>query len=169
MSDASAAIERLLAEAEALPDPQARGLVKALAAALVDLVGEGLQRVSDVAGPEISRQLADDELVGNLLVLCGLHPDAPVIRATKALTGATQQLSSIGVTLEGADATIGGGVRVRVTAERGAASDSDRVRAMVEAIVIARAPDVDSVQLEISGKPIAPQGFVPLDRLRVVT
>ncbi len=169
MSDAIATIERLLAEAEALPDPQARGLVKALAASLIDLVGDGLQRVTDLAGPDISRQLADDELVGNLLVLCGQHPDAPAVRAERALAAATKELSSVGVTFEGVDAMIGGGVRVRVTADRGAASDNDRVRTMVEAIVIARAPDADSVQLEVSGKPVAPQGFVPLDRLRVVT
>lgn len=172
MSDASssiATIERLLAEAEALPDPRARGLVKALAAALVDLVGEGLRKVDELVERDVARKLADDELVGNLLVLCGQHPDAPSVRAERALAAATAELSSVGVTLESVEATIGGGVRVRVKAERGTPNDGDKVRALVEALVMTRAPDVDAVQLEIGGKPIGPLGFVPVDRLRVVT
>jgi len=168
-TDAIATIERLLAEAESLPDPQARALVRGLAASLVDLVGDGLRRIDSVVDRDIARKLADDELVGNLLVLCGQHPDAPAVRAHAALAAATKGLASVGVTLEGVDATIGGGVKVRVIAERGTPADHDRVRNMVEAIVTSRAPDADAVQVEIGGALIAPQGFVPVDRLRVVT
>jgi hypothetical protein len=169
MTDAVATIERLLAEAEALPDPQARALVKALAAALVDLVGDGLRRVTELAGDEVARTLADDELVGNLLVLSGMHPDAPVVRAQRALEAATTELGSVGVAFEGVDATLGGGVRVRVRAERGTPTDDAKVRTMIEAVVIARAPDVESVQVELGGKAVAPPGFVSIDRLRVTT
>jgi hypothetical protein len=168
-TDAVERIERLLGEAEALPDPQARALVKALAAALVDLVGDGMRRVNEIGGEDVARKLADDELVGNLLVLSGMHPDAPAVRAQRALEAATAELGSVGVVFESVDATLGGGVRVRVRAERGTPSDETRVRTMVEAVVIARAPDVESVQLEIGGKTIAPAGFVSIDRLRVHT
>lgn len=169
MTDAVATIERLLGEAEALPDPQARALVKALAAALVDLVGDSLKRVHELAGDDVARKLADDELVGNLLVLSGMHPDTPLVRAQRALEAATAELGSVGVVFEGVDVTLGGGVRVRVRAERGTPSDESRVRTMVEAVVVSRAPDVESVQLELGGKPIAPAGFVSIDRLRVHT
>jgi hypothetical protein len=131
MSDAVATIERLLADAEALPDPQARALVKALAAALVDLVGDGLRRVNELAGDELARTLADDALVGNLLVLSGLHPDAPDVRAKRALEAATSELGSVGVTFEGLDVMLGGGLRVRVRAERGTPAEESRVRPMV--------------------------------------
>jgi len=161
MSDA---IERLLAEAEQLPDPQARRLVRALAAALVELVGDGLRRVGELGGDDLMRRLADDDLVGNLLVLCGMHPDPIVERARRALEVA--DLAALGVTLDGVD-EIAGGVRVRVSTRDGVAN-LERLRASIEAIVVARAPDVDVVQLELGGKSIAPPGFVGVERLRVL-
>lgn len=162
MSDAVATIERILADAESLPDPQSRALVKALASALVDLVGDGLRRASDLGGPELARKLADDELVGNLLVLTNQHPDAPAVRAERALAAATKELSQAGVLLEAVEGTVGGGVRVRVTAERGSTPDAVRLRELVETIVVSRAPDAEAVQVELAGEP-------SVVRLRVVS
>ena len=162
------AIERLLAEAEQLPDPRARALAKALAAALVDLVGTGLARTIELGGQPLARAMADDELVGNLLVLCGMHPDPAVVRAERALAAAGAQLGSIGVIVDGVD-PIGDGVRVRLSPDRGGAANADRVRAMIESIVVARAPDLDTVAVELAGAPVTAPGFVPIERLRVIT
>ena len=110
-------VERLLAEAEDLPDPRARGLAKALAAALVDLVGAGLERVIELGGADLARTLADDELVGNLMVLCGMHPDPATVRAERALAAARTELGSLGVAVDASEPTPEG---VRVRAVRGA-------------------------------------------------
>lgn len=159
-------IEQLLEEAERLADPQARALAKSLAAALIDLVAAGLARVIALGGPALERQLADDELVGNLLVLAGTHPDEPAIRARAALDAASRVIASLGVSLAGLRAD-GGGIVVELMADRGTRPDEDRVRAMVEAIVLSRAPDVEAVRVEIGGVAVRQAGFVPLDRLRV--
>jgi hypothetical protein len=178
MTEAAAEIERLLAEAEELPDPRARGLVKALAAAMIELVGDGLRRVGGLGGPALLRAMADDELVGNLLVLCGQHPDPPAVRAARALEAARAELGAAGVELEGVDGVgphAPGGIRVRLGVRggaadagslRGGAAGAERVRALVEAIVVGRAPDVESVEIELGGTALARPGFVPLARLR---
>ena len=163
-AEAIATIERLLAEAEQLPDPSARALARSLAAALVDLVGAGLSRVIELGGPELLRKLADDELVGNLLVLAGTHPDSPTVRARRALEAATAELHTCGVTL----VSVEDGPRVVLAAERGTPIDDARVHAMVDAIVLSRAPDAEPVQLEITGRALDARGFVPIERLRVI-
>lgn len=159
-------IEQLLEEAERLADPQARALARSLAAALIDLVAAGLARVVELGGPALERQLADDELVGNLLVLAGTHPDAPAIRARAALEAANRVIASLGVSLVSCVAD-GGGVVVELAAERGTRPDEARVRAMVDAIVMSRAPDVEAVRVEIGGITVRSPDFVSLDRLRV--
>jgi hypothetical protein len=153
VSDAIATIERILADAETLPDPQSRALVKALASALVDLVGDGLRRVGDIAGPDVVRQLANDELVGNLLVLTNQHPDGPAVRAERALAAAAKELSSVGIVFNAVETTVGGGLRVRVSPERGSTPDAARMRELVETIVLTRAPDADAVHVDLAGEP----------------
>jgi hypothetical protein len=130
-------IEDILAEAERLPDPHARALVHQLATAMVELVGAGMARVTELADV---RRLADDPIVANLLVLCDLHPDPPAVRVARALASLPG--------LDGVDA-IDGGVRVRV---RGG-SPPERVRAHVESVVASCAPDADVVVVEIDGVP----------------
>ncbi|HEY5923200.1 MAG TPA: hypothetical protein VIV11_16085 [Kofleriaceae bacterium] len=166
MSDAVAKIERLLIEADQLSDARARVLLKALATALVDLVGEGLQRVHEVGGSELARTLADDEVVGNLLVLCGMHPDPAAVRARRALERASAELREVGVVIE---AVTGETTKVRVSVrDEGEMPDSGRVRAVVEAIVIARAPDIDMIEVELAGQPVESASFVTPPRLKVV-
>jgi hypothetical protein len=150
--DAAAEIERLLADAEQLPDPHARALARALAAALVDLVGAGLQRVVAIGGDELARRLADDELVGSLMVLAGMHPDGVAVRAAHALDAAAAELGDAGAVVAGVDA-LGEGVRVRLSAAR----DATRARAMVEAIVVGRAPDCEHVVVELAGARLVEQ------------
>jgi hypothetical protein len=137
-----AAIEGLLAEAETLPDPRARGLAKALAAAMIELCGAGLRKAVEAGGPALARQLADDELVGNLMVLCAMHPDSPAVRAERAL-----QAAGIACRVT----AIGDGVRVEL------AASAERER--VEAIVTSRAPDAEPIAI-VGGD------FVPVERLR---
>jgi hypothetical protein len=164
MTDSIGEIERLLAEAEQLVDPHARALAKALAAALVELAGAGVRRACELGGDDLRRRLADDELVGNLMVLCELHPDPAAVRAERALEAAAAELGSVGVAIEGVDAA-GGGVRVRAHALRGELVDATRVRAVIEAVVVSRAPDVEAIQLELGGRAVLPAGFVPVERL----
>ncbi len=157
-------IERLLAEAEGLPDPRSRGIAKQLAAAMIELVSGGMEKVLALADPVQQRALADDPLVGNLLVLCGLHPDPIVVRAERALADATVELSSQGAAVQSVVA-IGEGVAVTLRAERGGVADSAKVRAMVEAIVVACAPDAVAIAVELDAVPLRDGAFIPIEQL----
>jgi hypothetical protein len=165
---AIARVEELLAEAEQLADPRARELARALAAALVDVVGAGLARVTELAGEQLAATLAHDELVGALLVLCDMHPDAPAVRIERGLAGAHADLAATGVALAAVE-TIDRGVRVRTTTVAGTAIHAAQARSLVETIAIARAPDIDTLVVELDGKAIMANDLVPADRLRVVT
>ena len=73
--EASERIEVLLDELEQGAPPAVMGRIEELLQCVLSLYGAGLERVLETVGPEQVRRLADDELVGNLLVLGGLHPD----------------------------------------------------------------------------------------------
>jgi hypothetical protein len=165
---ALARVEELLAEAEQLADPRARELARALAAALVDVVGAGLARVIELAGDELAATLAQDELVGALLVLCDMHPEPPAARIERALAAAHADLAATGVALAAVE-TIDRGVRVRTTVVTGSAIDATRARSLVETVAITCAPDIDTLVVELDGKAIMANELVPADRLRVVT
>lgn len=165
---AIARVEELLAEAEQLADPRSRELARALAAALVDVVGAVLARVTELGGSDLVTKLAHDELVGALLVLCDMHPDDASARIERGLGAAHAELAATGVAIAAVD-VIERGVRVRTTTVVGSRIDAARARSLVEAIAMARAPDIDVLVVELDGKPIGSPGLVPPERLRVAT
>ncbi|MDX6687130.1 MAG: hypothetical protein QOF86_3258, partial [Baekduia sp.] len=71
-------VEGLLERAEALPDPVARDTAVGVAQGLLELYGEGLERIVGAVAERddgtLARALADDELVSHLLLLHDLHP-----------------------------------------------------------------------------------------------
>jgi Fe-S cluster biogenesis protein NfuA/nitrite reductase/ring-hydroxylating ferredoxin subunit len=97
-------VERLLDEIESLPDPAGREKATAIAQALLELYGAGLERiVEEVAARddgELAAALADDELVSHLLLLHGLHPVALEDRVRAALAEVRPYLESHGGNVE---------------------------------------------------------------------
>jgi hypothetical protein len=164
----AAEIELLLAQADALPDPGARQLHRALVAALVELFGDGLGRVLELADGALTRALLDDARVAPLLALCGLHTDAPAARVARGLAEASSALRTLGVEVVEAvvDAPGGdeAGLRVRLRIARGEVAPAARVRELVEAVASARAPEIARVDVELVGAAVG-DGFVPLTRL----
>src|SRR5690349_15730538 len=73
-------IEALMQQLAAIPDPTAQTAAEELVRALLEMYGQGLaQRLtliasSDATGSALISALAQDELVGALLLLHGLHP-----------------------------------------------------------------------------------------------
>lgn len=130
-----------------------------LAAALADLTNAALKRVRHLAGESLARELAR----------AGAPDQAQPAqeRAGHGLRLATAELAAMGVTLDGVEPAVTG-IRVRATAQR-ATVDAARVRSLVEAIVLVRAPDVDAIQVEIGGKPVTAANFVSIARLKPAT
>jgi len=149
-------IEQLLAQLDALPDPQARSCAQQLVQGVLDLHGIGLARLVDLlidlapAGPALLETLAEDEAVAALLLLHGLHPDPLPRRIERALDRLHAEMGVHGFTLEllaiDADADT---VRLRL---RGMPSHgmlaAAEVQHAVEDAVFALAPEVATVAID---------------------
>jgi hypothetical protein len=140
---ASEHVERLLEEVHATTSPQAWQTVEALVQALVALYGDGLSRLvallveRGVYEDALQERLADDELLGSLLALHGLHPQPPELRIRRALDDVAAKTGAIQLALEG------GVARLRVL-DGGPAS----LGKSLERLVQEAAPEVERVLVD---------------------
>jgi Fe-S cluster biogenesis protein NfuA len=152
--ESSARIDALLDELDQSAVPAVMERVQELLGSVMALYGAGLDRTLETlleAGfPELARRLADDEIVGSLLVLHGLHPDDVLTRVEDALERVRPYLGSHagGVELVGVDDE--GVVRLRLQGScDGCASSALTVRNAIEDAILLAAPDV--VAVEVAG------------------
>lgn len=162
-------VETLLDELNRCADPAARAAGQEIVQTLLDYHGAGLARIVEhLAGADggLLEQLAQDELVGSLLLLYGLHPLDLATRVRQALEKVQPALRARGGSAELLELT-DGAVRVRLEAGgHGCQSTAKALRQAVEDAVYGAAPDVAA--LEIEGTP-EPSGatFVPVEQLLV--
>jgi hypothetical protein len=130
-------VEALVGVLERCPDPATLEAARELVRTLLDLHAAGLSRILDAAGREsaLVGRLADDDLVGSLFLLHGLHPYPAAQRVSKALERDQPRFRSLGGAMELIAAT-DQVVRVRV---RGNASPA--LRAVLEELVTRVTPD----------------------------
>jgi Fe-S cluster biogenesis protein NfuA len=112
--------------------------------------------VLESVGPDLVRRLADDEIVGNLLVLHDLHPDDVDTRVQRALDQVRPYLGSHagGVTLSRVDEA--GVVHLRLEGScDGCPSSALTVAGAIEDAIAMLAPDVVAVETEgvVSSEP----------------
>ncbi|MCW2982455.1 MAG: nitrogen-fixing NifU domain protein [Conexibacter sp.] len=93
-------VEELTARVEALPDPDVRELADDLAAAVVQLYGEGLERIFAALEPEVRARLAQDGVVASLMLIHGLYPIDIETRVRGALDSVRPYLESHGGNVE---------------------------------------------------------------------
>jgi Fe-S cluster biogenesis protein NfuA/nitrite reductase/ring-hydroxylating ferredoxin subunit len=164
-----ARIEALLDEVETLADPAARETTIALVQELLELYGEGLARVVERADDELLARLADDELVGHLLLLHGLHPIALEARVRGALEQVRPYLASHGggVELLGIEEGV---ARLRLHGScNGCPSSTATLRLAIEDAIHKAAPDVERIDAEGAVEPAPAPTLLTLevsDRLR---
>ena len=143
----------LVGHIEALLDSADDGATD-LAAALLELYGEGLARVlQHVPEPEA---LAGDEVVAHLLLLHGLHPVPIEARVRSALDEVRPYLDSHGgdVELLGVD---DGVVRLRLEGScSGCPSSSATLKLAIEDAIHKTAPDVAEIEAEGAVEPPPP-------------
>ncbi|MFH9085762.1 NifU family protein [Streptomyces sp. NPDC017673] len=160
-----ARLDELLAGMESAPGPAAATAVEAVRV-LTEIYGEALARVLDLAGEQPAARFAEDELLGHLLVLHGLHPEPPARRAERAVERLRPAVRERGgdVELVGVEGQV---ARVRVTEAGGCGSGCGGGPTVADAVreaVLAVAPELTAV--EQLPAPAAP-AFVPLDSLLV--
>ncbi|MFI1169080.1 NifU family protein [Streptomyces sp. NPDC020801] len=163
-----ARVDELLAGLEDAPGPTVRSALEAVGL-LTEVYGEALARVLDHTGEERARRLAEDELLGHLLVLHGIHPESAERRAARAVERLRPAVQERGGDVEwaGVDGLV---ARVRLTSGGGCGSGCGGgvpdVTEAVRAAVLAAAPELTAVE----PLPSAPErrtapAFVPLETL----
>lgn len=131
--------DELIDRVEQVPGPTGESAIAAIQT-LAALYGEALARIAEAAGPALVQRLADDALVGHLLLLHGLHPEPVESRVNRALAEAQPYLGGHGsAQLAGID---DGVARIRVEASGCGAADTAR---SVADIVLAEAPELRAV------------------------
>jgi Fe-S cluster biogenesis protein NfuA len=159
-------VESLIDGFDAVSTPrQARELAEELARTIVNLYGEGLERmltiVHDTVGersPDVFARLCDDRFVESLLCLHGLHPLAVEERVQAALDAVRPYLKSHEGGVEIASVADG----VVTIAMRGncdgCPSSAATVKQAVERAILERVPDVHTVVAAEATVPAAAYG-----------
>ena len=164
----AARIETLIQEIAAFPDPHARATAEELVKALLDMYGEGLNRLleitaaSEVSGIALIDTFAEDELLSSLFTLHGLHPVDIETRIMQAVASFHHLQATAGlvefVRVEDGIAYL------RLQGSFHGCSSSTLELAIEEAIYKA-APDLDGLQVEgvpdPQPRPGIPVIFVP--------
>lgn len=145
-------VERLLESVEQMPEATARATATELAQSLIDLYGEGLDRIVAILAEQddgtLARRLAADELVAHLLLVHGLHPVAVEDRVRDALASVMPYLESHGGSVE----LLGierGVVSLRLQGScSGCPSSALTLKSAIEQAIFEAAPDVEEVLAE---------------------
>jgi Fe-S cluster biogenesis protein NfuA len=151
--ETGARIERLLDELRSAASPRVADTAEELVALLVQLYGEGLQRIAAVlagrpGGEALLRELAADDLVASLLVLHDVHPDDTETRVRAALDQVRPYLGSHAGGVEYLGLS-GGVVRLRLRGScDGCPSSLVTVRTAIETAIAEAAPEVEEVEVE---------------------
>ena len=147
--EVSERIDTLLDELGNGAQPAVLERVQELVQCVMALYGEGLGRILGSVDDRTVRRLADDEVVGNLLVLHDLHPDDVDTRVQQALERVRPYLGSHagGVSLSGVDER--GVVHLQLEGScDGCPSSALTVKSAIEDAILVAAPDVVAVEAE---------------------
>jgi Fe-S cluster biogenesis protein NfuA len=151
-------IEELLGRIRSAGDPATAETAEEVVRLVVELYGAGLERTVELAGPEVTERLVEDELVASQLVLHGLHPKDTETRVVEALDGVRPYLGSHagGVELLGIDPE--GVVHLRLEGScDGCPSSTQTVKLAIERAIEEAAPEVTRVEVENLTRERSPQ------------
>ena len=160
----------LIAQFDRMPDSPQKSAGKELVQLLMDVHGQGLERILELifesreSGSALIDRLGKDDIAGGLLLLYSLHPDAFETRLQTAIERIRPRLRklSCAIDLLSIENAV---VRVQLTKGGHSCGSSTReLQAIVEGGIYELAPDV--ALLEILGlEEPASTGFVALETL----
>jgi Fe-S cluster biogenesis protein NfuA/nitrite reductase/ring-hydroxylating ferredoxin subunit len=154
-------VEGLLGELEALADPVARDTATETVQAVLELYGEGLERILARADASMLDELVDDELVSHLLLLHDLHPIGVEDRVRGALAEVRPYLESHGGNVELVGVQDGvATLRMQGSCE-GCPASAATLELAIEEAVRRAAPDIE--RIEAAGVPEAPPPLIQLE------
>ncbi|MGQ0617226.1 MAG: NifU family protein [Acidimicrobiia bacterium] len=147
-------IEQLLDELQVTADPRTVARAEELLRLVTELYGGALAKVLDYvqADPQLFGLLVNDELVGSILLVHGLHPDSLDARVERALASVRPILATHhgDVELLEVDAHVGA-VRLRLLGScDGCPSSSETLENAVKSAIIEAAPEVAIIDVDSS-------------------
>jgi Fe-S cluster biogenesis protein NfuA len=166
-------IEALVHQIEKASDPALAATAKELVQLLMELHGEGLERMLEIvahtppSGAPIIEALGRDDVVRSLLLLYGLHPDSLETRVMQALEKTRPFLKSHGGTVTLVNVDDSGSVTLRLEgSSHGCGSSSATLKLAVEEAIYDAAPDVTAILVEnLIEEQSSAIGFVPITQL----
>lgn len=162
-------LERLLDDLESRLEPRAYDQALEVVQLVTELYGAGLARIVETAHETLHdraavlvRRLADDDLVGGLLMVHGLHPDGLEQRVSAALEKVRPFLGGHGgdVELLDVDKDVGA-VHLRLLGScDGCPSSSVTLRLTVERAILDAAPEITIIDVDEPLAAVAPSPVV---------
>src|ERR1700710_1317762 len=141
-------VQELTAQVETFADPQARACAEELAAAVVQLYGEGLERIFAALDEETRTELAQDGVVASLMLIHGLYPVSLETRVQAALDSVRPYMDSHGgnVELLGIEDGI---ARLRLEGScNGCPASASTMELAIEQALQDAAPDLEGIDVE---------------------
>jgi Fe-S cluster biogenesis protein NfuA len=147
-------LDALLCEVEESADPASAARTREIVQAVLDLHGTGLERIlghvesAGEGGAAILDACVEDDVVGGLLLLHGLHPMDLEARVLRALERVRPALRSHGGNVELVEVR-DGVVRLRLEGNcHGCPSSAATMKMTIEEVVFANAPEVASIEVQ---------------------
>jgi Fe-S cluster biogenesis protein NfuA/nitrite reductase/ring-hydroxylating ferredoxin subunit len=143
-----ARVQALTAQLEEIPDLHARALADELVAAIIQVYGDGLERIFAALDDDVRDRLAEDGVVASLMLIHGLYPVDLETRVIEALDSVRPYMESHGGDVE-LLAVEDGIARMRLVGhcESCPASESTLELAIKKALE-ETAPDLEGLEVE---------------------
>jgi Fe-S cluster biogenesis protein NfuA/nitrite reductase/ring-hydroxylating ferredoxin subunit len=153
-------VGRLTAELERIEDRRAREAAEELVGSVIELYGQGLERiVAAVAGstdPELAQRLAEDGVIASLMLIHGLYPVDLEQRVREALNGVRPYMESHGGDVE----LLGiadGVARIRLEGScEGCPASASTLELAIKSALDEAAPDLEGLVVEGTAQGPAP-------------
>ncbi|HXE52405.1 MAG TPA: NifU family protein, partial [Tepidisphaeraceae bacterium] len=154
-------LDSLLLRVQSISNPTDRDAATQLIQAILEFHAAGLCNILDRVwqldgrGRELIDELAADELVGNLLLLHGLHPLPLESRVRAALEKVRPYLVSHGGNVELLEISPDGIVRLSMQGScHGCPSSAVTLKSTIEQAICDAAPDVTAIEVKGAAEPV---------------
>jgi Fe-S cluster biogenesis protein NfuA/nitrite reductase/ring-hydroxylating ferredoxin subunit len=145
-----ARVQELTAQLDEVQDFQARAIADELVASIMQLYGEGLERIVAALddAPEVRARLVDDGVVASLLLIHGLYPVSLETRVREALDSVRPYMESHGGDVE-LIAVEGGVARMRLVGHcDGCPASESTLELAIKKALEETAPDLEGLEVE---------------------
>ena len=164
-------VEELTAQLDTIGDPFAQSCAEELVGALMQLYGEGLERIMDAVGEEgsagLRERLVDDGVVASLMLIHGLYPVDLETRVREALDSVRPYMETHGGDVE-LLGIVDGVARLRLEGScNGCAASASTLELGIEKALQEAAPDLRGIEVEGATPAPVPIGAVELPMMHV--